>query len=183
MKRWERVAKLMSPLLVMACGGAASGANRPVPPYSGHTADLFDDVIEARAVGLDPEASGSAKGDPVVRERVQLADATVRVRVDTITVKQEETGASYQVGFRVLDKLAGVHPPGETFTVKIDKGGPSAGILRSYETQLVGKRFIAFVRLFAKSDGDREYHFHLSPDSKDVAQAVQQATVLENMAK
>jgi hypothetical protein len=170
-------------LLLVACGGGGDGANRPVPPYSGHTADLFDDVIEARAVGLDPEAAKSVRGDPIFRERVQLADATVRVRVDTITVKQEDTGTTYQVGFRVMNKLAGVHPPGESFTVKVDKSGPSAGILRSYETQLVGKRFIAFVRLFGKVDGEREYHFHLSPDTKDVAVAVQEASVLENVNK
>jgi hypothetical protein len=182
MRKW---ATLCSSLLLfgLGCSGSATNTNRPVPPYSGHSADLFDDVIEARAVGLDPETGKSVRGDPVFRERVQLADAAVRVRVDTITVKQEETGATYQIGFRVMDKLAGVHPPGESFTVAVDKSGPSAGILRSYETQLVGKRFIAFVRLFGKSDGDREYHFHLSPDTKDVAVAVHDATVLENVNK
>jgi hypothetical protein len=67
--------------------------------------------------------------------------------------------------------------------VNVGKSGPSAGILKSYETQLVGKRFIAFIRLFGKSDGEREYHFHLASDSKDVATAVREASVLENVNK
>jgi hypothetical protein len=166
-----------------ACSPGATGPNRPVPAYGGHAADLFDDTIEARAVGLDPEAAGSVRGDPVFRERVQLGDATVRVLIDTVTTKQEDTGASYQIGFRVIETLAGVHPPPESFSVKIDKTSPSAGILKSYESALVGKRFIAFVRLFGRADGDREYHFHLSTDSKDVAASVREATVLDNVQK
>jgi hypothetical protein len=170
-------------LLSLAACSPATGPNRPVPAYGGHAADLFDDTIEARAVGLDPEAAGSVRGDPVFRERVQLGDATVRVLIDTVTTKQEDSGASYQIGFRVLETLAAVHPPPESFTVKIDKTSPSAGILKSYESALVGKRFIAFVRLFGRGDGDREYHFHLSADSKDVAASVREASVLENLQK
>ena len=154
-----------------------------MPAYGGHAADLFDDTIEARAVGLDPEAAGTVRGDPVFRERVQLGDATVRVVVDTITTKQEETGTTYQIGFRVLAVLAAVHAPPESFTVQVDRGSPSIGILKSYESALIGKRFIAFVRLFGRSDGDRDYHFHLAPDSKDVAAAVKDATILENFQK
>lgn len=178
--RWIATVLLLS---FWGCSPSAGGANRPVPAYGGHAADLFDDVIEARAVGLDPEAAQSVRGDPVFRERVQLADATVRVIVDTVTTKQEDTGTSYQVGFRVVDRLTGVHPPPDNFTVKVDKSGASAGILRSYESQLVGKRFVAFVRLFGRADGDREYHFHLSSDSKDVARAVQEISEGVNSQK
>jgi hypothetical protein len=154
-----------------------------VPAYGGHSAELFDDAIEARAVGLDPEAARTVRGDSTFRERVQLADATVRVVVDTVTTKQEDSGSSYHIGFRIRDKLAGVNPPPETFTVRVDRTSPSAGILKTYESQLVGKKFIAFVRLFGRPDGDREWHFHVAPDSKDVAAAVEEATVLENFSK
>jgi hypothetical protein len=171
-------------LSLVACSPAASGPNRPVAAYGGHAADLFDDTIEARAVGLDPDAAGgTVRGDATMRERVQLGDATLRVRIDTVTTKQEETGASYQIGFRVLESLTATHPPPETFTVKIDRTSPSAGILRTYESALVGKRFVAFVRLFGRTDGEREYHFHLTTDSKDVVAAVREATILENFQK
>ncbi len=180
----RQIAGLLGALAVCGgCGAAATAASRSVPAYGGHAADLFDDGIEASAVGLDPEAHGSVRGDPVFRERVQLGDATVRVLVDTITSKQEESGASYQIGFRVLETLAGVHPPPESFTVKIDRMSPSAGILKSYESALVGKRFVAFLRLFGRADGEREYHFHLSADSKDIVGSVREATVLENLKK
>jgi hypothetical protein len=175
---------LLSVLAVAAgCSPSGPGANRPVPAYGGRSAELFDDTIEARAVGLDPEAASEARGDSLLRERVQIADAVVRVRVDTVTSKQEDVGPSYQIGFRVLEKLAGVNPPPDTFSVRVDRNSSSAGILRTYESQLVGKRFIAFVRLFARPDGERDYHFHIVPDTKEIAAAVSEATVLENFNK
>ncbi len=151
---------------------------RPLPSYTGRSTELFDDAIEPRAVGLDTDVHAHAKSDPLLRERVQIGDATLRVRVDTITVKQEDSAASYQIGFRVLDHLAGQHAPGASFNVKVSKSSPSTGILKSFEDQLVGKNFTAFVRVFVQGDGDEEMHFHLSPDSKEVLAAVRDATVL-----
>jgi hypothetical protein len=180
--RWWAHVVLMGMLGAgVSCSPAVQGAaGRPVPAYGGRSAELFDDMIEASAVGLDPEAPTSVRGDSLFRERVQISDASLRVIVDTITVKQEESGSSYQVGFRTVDKLAGVHPPPENFSVRIGKESPSSGILKSYESQLIGKRFIAFIRLFGRGDGDREYHFHLAPDTKDVVAAVKEATILDN---
>jgi hypothetical protein len=178
MPRWPLVALLSA----LACSPAGTRPGRPAAAYAGRSAELFDDSIEGRAVGLDPEAASSFRTDATFRERVQVADATVRVSISTLTVKQEDAGPSYQVGFRVVDKLAGagVLPP--TFTVLVARTSPSAGILRSYESQLVGKRFIAFVRLFASQgqDGEPAYHFHLAADSKEVEAAVKEATVLDS---
>ena len=169
-------------ILTVACLGAcappAAAPTRPLPTYGGRSAELFDDAIEPRAVGLDTDINAHAKSDPLLRERVQVGDATLRVRVTTITVKKEESDASFQIGFRVLDKLAGTHPPEESFNVTVNKQSHSSGILKSYESQMVGKSFTAFVRLFVRSDGDQEMHFHLSPDSKEVLAAVRDASAL-----
>jgi hypothetical protein len=164
---------------VLGCPGEANGPGRPVPPYHGHATELFDDVIEPKAVGMEIGDTLDPRGDPVLRERTQIGDATLRVRVDTVTVKQEDQGATYQIGFRAIDKLAGKFPPGDAFTVRPSKS--SQGLVKDLESQLVGKRFIIFVRLFGVDGGERELHFHLSPDSKQVAAAVHDATVLGEM--
>jgi hypothetical protein len=165
-------------VLLGGCPPPSVAPTRPLPSYVGRSTELFDDAIEPLAVGLETDINARAKSDPLLRERVQIGDATLRVRIDTITVKQEEDGSSFQVGFRVLDQLAGQHPPGESFAVRVDKQSPSAGILKSYEGQLVGKNFTAFIRLFVRPDGDQEMHFHLAPDSKEVTAAVRDATAL-----
>jgi hypothetical protein len=162
--------------LLGGCPGEAKGPDRPVPPYAGRGTELFDDVIEPKAVGMELGELTDPRGDAVLRERTQVGDATLRVRVDTVTVKQEDVGATFQLGFRTVDQLAGKFPPGESFTVRPAK--ISQGIVKDLEGQLVGKRFIIFVRLFGTPVGERELHFHLAPDTKPVAAAVHEATVL-----
>jgi hypothetical protein len=171
----------MALALVGGCGPATPDPaypSRSLPAYEGRSTELFDDGIEPRAVGIEVEATGKTKGDAALRERTQVGDATLRVRVSTVTSKDEDTGTTYQVGFRTLEKLAGQHPPGEEFVVRVDRTSTAAGILKSFEGRLVGMTFIAFVRAFVRPDGDHELHFHLAPDKKDVLDAVHAAMAL-----
>jgi len=163
--------------LALGCGGSgANGANRPLPSYVGHATELFDDGIESKAVGLDLETPTPPRSDARLRERAQVGDAVLRVRVSTVTSKEEDSGNLYVVGFEALEKLAGPYPPGDTFSVRVEKDSPSAGIVKSFQGRLVGKSFVIFVRQFVRPDGDRELHFHLAPDTKDEAAAVRAAT-------
>jgi hypothetical protein len=170
---------------VSACGpsspGAQSGANRPLPAYSGHATELFDDAIEPKAVGLELEQASSPKSDPRFRERAQVSDVVVRARVSTVTGKVEGPETTYQVGFKVLDTLTGHHPVGDEFTVRFDKNSPSSGILKSFEGRLVGKTMVVFVRAFVRPDADHELHLHASADSTDVVAAVKEAVALEEL--
>jgi hypothetical protein len=164
-------------LLVGACGGSgANSANRPLPSYAGHATELFDDALEPKAVGLDLEQPTDPRSDPLLRERAQIGDASLRVRVSTVTTKAEETGSKYQIGVVTLEKLAGPYPPAGEFNVVVDKNSPAIGIMKSFEGRMVGKTFVIFIRLFVRPDGDRELHFHLAPDTKPVLAAVKEAT-------
>jgi hypothetical protein len=170
--------------LCFACGGTSPGAqtpSRPLPAYSGHATELFDDAIEPKAVGLELEQTISAKSDPRFRERSQVSDVVVRARVSTVTGKVEGVDTSYQVGFRVLSTLAGKHPVGEEFSVHFDKNSPSSGILKSFEGRLVGKTMVVFVRAFVRPDADQELHVHAAADNKDVTDAVREAVILEEL--
>lgn len=166
-------------------GRGANAPSRDLSAYTGRATALFDDSIEPAAVGLDYDRGYTPKGDPFLRERSQTGDAVLRVRVTTVTGLGSGADASYRVSFSTIEKLAGDHPPPSSFTLVFDRSSESHGILRSFETRLVGYPFIAFVRAFAPSgtqsggEGEPVLHFHLAPDTKDVRAAVEEAIVLE----
>lgn len=165
---------------VAGCGPAAgpTSPTRPLPTYSGRAADLFDDAIDAAAVGLDFDKGYTPKSDPMLRERAQVSDAVLRVRIATVTGKKDGPEATYQLGLHTVEKMAGQNAPPADFTVGVGKTSESIGILKNFEGRLVGYPFIAFVREFIRPDGDHEVHFHLSPDTKEVKAAVGDAVIL-----
>ncbi|MEO8874834.1 MAG: hypothetical protein ABI461_04530, partial [Polyangiaceae bacterium] len=165
------------------CGGSGSSANSPSHPLSAltkHDADLFDDAIEPKAVGLDYDAAVDPRIDSKFRERAQLADGIVRSRLETVTVRGDGATARYDMAFRAVEKLAGDAPKDE-FTLHIEGDNPSSAIVRSMQTTLGGKTFVVFMREFARADGEPEWHFHISPDTKEVASAARDATTLAQM--
>ena len=169
-------------ILLSGCGGPpAEAPKRPLPTYAGHAAELFDDAIEPRAVGQDIDPANAPRADPLLRERAQIGDAVMRVRVSTVTAKQEDTGTTYQVAFHVVEKLTGRFPPDDGFGVTISKESPSRGTLATFEGRLIGMQFIVFLRAFVRPDGDQELHFHIAPDSKDELQAVKDAVALNDL--
>ncbi|MBX3208109.1 MAG: cobalamin ABC transporter substrate-binding protein [Labilithrix sp.] len=173
-------AGVLASSLGLGCGGGteASDPSRQLAPYSGRQADLFDDSIAPAAVGLDFDRGYAPRLDKTLRERTQVGDAVLRVRVSTVTAKTDGPDAMYQLGLHTVEKLAGKHPPPVDFTVQINKASESHGIMKNFESRLVGYAFIAFVREFAHPSGDREVHFHLAPDTKDVKAAVGDAMLM-----
>lgn len=170
---------LAVPLLFLAgCGSSNEASARPVTAYAGRQADLFDDTIEPAAVGLDFDKGYAPRVDKTLRERTQTGDAVLRVRVQTVTAKKDGPEANYQLGLHTVEKLAGKNPPPVDFTIDIGKQSESIGILKNFESRLVGYAFVAFVREFSRPDGERELHFHLAPDTKEVKAAVADAMLL-----
>lgn len=163
-------------LLELGCG-AGSATNRPLPSYAGRSIALFDDAIEPRAVGLDLEQGTDPRTDALLRERTQVGDAAVRVRVSTLTEKQDGPETRYQLSMIVLGTLAGAYPPAGDFVVTMDGKSPSIGIVRGLQDGIVGKTFIALIRAFVRPDGDHEIHFHLAPDTKPEMEAIRAASI------
>ena len=166
------------------CGGPETGANSPsrnLPAYSGHDVELFDDGIDPKAVGLDYDGALDPRLDTKFRERAQIADAVLRAKVDTVTVRGEGPSARYDLAFKTLEKLSGENPPQGDFTLHIEEANPSSGIVRTMQTTLGGKSFVTFVREFKRADGDAEWHFHLSPDTKEAVSAARDAMTTYEM--
>jgi hypothetical protein len=174
---------LVAALSSLGCGGGRdpNDPSRAVSGYSGHLVTLFDDGIEPAAVGLDLDKGYSPRLDRLLRERAQVGDAVVRVRVSTLTGKVDGPEATYQLGLHTVEKLIGEDPPPTDFVVQVTKTSPSLGIVKSLDSRLVGYAFVAFVRQFALPNGDRELHFHLAPDTKDVKAAIGDATVMSEL--
>lgn len=196
---WNPVSPLRAPLTVLllcsllgcgvvGCGGAS--ASGPLAQYGGHAAELFDDVIEPRAVGLELDVAATPRADPILRERTQIGDAVVRVRISTVTAAGYGKAMRHQLIMQTLEKLAGERPPPPTFTVTLDDSSPSVGIVRNLESRLGGKTFIAFVKAFGATvsgpsgePAERQYHFHMAPDTRDVRDAVAEAIVFAAFQK
>jgi hypothetical protein len=161
--------------LALGCAGSGAGANRPLPSYAGHAIELFDDAIDPKAVGLDTDVRADPRSDALLRERAQVSDATLRVRVTTLTAKHDGSDTLYQMGVRTLENLGGPFPPDGDFTVVMGPRSASMGIVKNLEDAIVGKSFVAFIRAFVLPDGDRELHFHFAPDTKPEVAAVKEA--------
>ncbi len=179
-----RLAGIFTAVLVSqaACGAGTPGARSPgwqAPPYSSHDAELFDDGIEPAAVGYAEDRPSTPQADSRLRERAQIGDGILRVRVVTVTSKQEDSGPGWLIGFHTLEKIAGASPPEGDFTLQVDSASPAAGIVRAFEGRLIGKTFLAFVREFARpASGEGRWHFHLAPDAKDQIDASRSAAAL-----
>lgn len=169
---------------ILGCAPAtgASVKSRPLPAYAGRAADLFDDSIDPAAVGMDFDKGYTPKADPLLRERAQVSDAVLRVKVSTVTGKKDGPESTYQLELHTVEKMTGANAPPPDFTVSVSKSSEAHGIVKNFEARLVGYPFIAFVREFIRPDGDHEVHFHLSPDTKEVKSAVGDAVILGEAA-
>jgi len=184
---WLHPAAGAAATLCICCGSATPNANTPsgpLPAYSGHAAELFDDEIDPGAVGFATDQAAASSDDAALRERTQTGDAVVRARVVTVTSTSKNDHPAWQVGLRPIETLTGKRPPEGDFTFVVGSRGASAGIVRSLEGRLVGTSFVVFLREFAGAAdasgvaGPPQTHFHMGKDDKAELDAVRGASVL-----
>jgi hypothetical protein len=125
-----------------------------------------------------------------LRERTQVGDAVVRARVRTVTSKDEDRGRTWFIGLRTLERLAGTGPLDGDFTVEVGPSAMSSGLLRAYESHLIGSTFVAYLREFAHAGAasapgavpvEGDLHFHIARDDKDEVEAVRAAALLDRV--
>ena len=176
---------LLSLVSVAGCGDATPGAKAPeganLPRWEGHARELFDDNIDPASVGLSMEGS-SPRSDPFLRERAQTADVTARVRIQTVTVDSVGEQKTYHLGVQVgFPTLAIPKVQDKSFELSIKSTSSAFGIAKAFDARLRGSTFIGFVGRFQGEDGEVEVHFHLAPDTADVAAAVKEAVALQEL--
>jgi hypothetical protein len=166
------------------CGDPGADVKSPaalgLPPWDDHARAVFDDNIDPAAVGYTMDAM-SARSDRFLRERAQTGELVGRLLVKTAGVSSVGDEATYQIGVQVIPPLFGPNPKIEdrNLDLVIKPSSPAFGIAKALDRRIQGLTFIGFIRRFASADGsDIELHWHLSPDTADVAEAVKEAEAL-----
>jgi hypothetical protein len=188
----KRFAVPLAAALALGVGGATASCGPPelirtpgngaLPRWEGHAVDLFDDTIDPAAVGLTMEGP-SPRSDPHLRERAQTADVVARVRVQTVTVDSIGDAQTYHLGIQVgVPTLTEAKVPDRAFELSIKPASGAFGIAKSFDARLRGKTFVGFIKRYNSDDGDFVVHWHLSPDTAEVAAAVKEAVVLREIS-
>jgi hypothetical protein len=175
-------------LATLGCAGPAGEGAQGAAELSGLPAwdergrELFDDNIDAAAVGLTMEGP-SPRADRHLRERAQTADMVARLRVNTVTIDSVGEESTYHLGVQIgYPPLATPRLSDRTFELNIRSNSRAYGVARAFDARLRGLTFIGFLRRFAGEVGESEIHWHLSPDTAEVAAAVQEALALGELS-
>jgi hypothetical protein len=171
--------------LALGCGESTPAARAPgaaFPHWEGHARELFDDNIDPAAVGLSMEGP-SPRSDPHLRERAQTADVTARVRVQTVTVDSIGEQNTYHLIVQVgVPTLTEAKLQDRLIELSIKPTSGAFGIAKAFDARLRGSTFIGFVARFQGDDGEIELHWHLAPDTAEVAAAIKESVVLREIS-
>jgi len=174
-------------LVGLAAPGCGSSQARPrvqpaqqtFLPYGAEDARLFDDYIEAAAVGL-ADVAVRPSADVALRGRTQAAEFVGRVRVSTVSVDSAGGRPIYHVSFSVTERLVGDAIADDHLELAVRPDSPSFGIVKWLDTGMIGRTFVGFFRRYAGAD-EPLLRFHLSPDTPEVAAAVTLAKALREV--
>lgn len=149
-----------------------------LPPWNGQSFELFDDGIDASAVGLGVDGL-SPRGDPLLKQRARAADLVARVKVTTVTIDSVGDESTYHLGILVgYPPLSTPRLSDPSFELNIRPSSRAFGIARAFGARLQGTIFVGFLRRFRGADGQVELHWHLSADTPEVVAAVKEAVAL-----
>lgn len=169
------------PAVGCASGPEVRGAVDPssgLPLWLGRAQEVFDDDIEPTALGLSMEGP-SPRSDRFLRERAQTAQIVARVKVQTVTADSVGDSTTFHLGVLVgVPQLAKPKIDELTLELLIRPSSKSYNIAKQFDSSLQGRTFIGFFHRFASGEGEEEIHFHLAPDTPEVAAAVKEAVAL-----
>ena len=174
---------LLFALSPVACGGRPSASPTPqnLPVYTGNATQLFDDRIDATAVGL-ADVGENPRTDAVLRARTQSAEVVARTRVSTVSVDLVGGKPVYRLRFTFVEPPVVARFSGDQIEIAVHDDSPAFGIVKWLDTKLIGHSFVGFFHRFAGSL-EPEVRFHLSPDDPQVVSAVRDASALSEFAK
>jgi hypothetical protein len=168
--------------------GCAETSSEPKVPsvaglgrWEGRARELWDDGIDPAAVGMTMDGP-SPRFDRFLRERAQTSALVARLRVQTVTVDSVGDEKTFHLGVQVgYPTLTETKLTDKTFELSIKATGKAFGIARAFDSRMRGRTFIGFIQRFVGDDGEPHIHWHLSPDTAEVAAAVKEAVALREL--
>lgn len=156
------------------------GLDARLEPWDGQLQELFDDQIHPAAVGLSMDSQSPAR-DPLLRLRTTNADVVSRMQIKTVTRESVGARTVFLLGLMVVPPaFARPKLNDSRFELAIKQESGAFGLVQSLENALREKQFIGFVRKFPGEDGP-VIHWHLTADTEEVAQVVQEVAVLDEI--
>lgn len=186
MTRRRRLVWIFAAFVTAAASACGNGTEARSPqdlglgPWDDHARYVFDDNIEPAAVGFTMD-SPPARADRFLRERAQTAELVTRLQVRTVTIDTIGDESTYHLGVQVLPPVLVPDPKIKDTKLElvIRPTSPAHGIAKALDQRMQNVTFIGFVHRYASLDGtETELHWHLSPDTPEVAEAVKEAVAL-----
>lgn len=138
-----------------------------LPPYTAHAAESFDDSLAPPIFGVQHSQGRSDIPPP---ELIRSADYVGLVRLTTITRLRGGVRTRYRIVLQPLENFAGTDPE-SPLEVTVGLASPSVGLLRSFDTEAVGRKFIILLKRY-RANGEAVWHFRGFAETDDALAAI-----------
>ena len=167
----------------VACGAPQSKAQTELsklPPFAGHDKELYDDSIEATALGMTMDKP-TFRGDAKFRERAQKATTVARVKITTVTIDKVDERATYHLTMAVIGPVIAGEPD-TALELTVHEGDNAFPLVNQLRENLRDKTLLAMWKRFREGDGANT-HFYAAPDDELTVAAAKEAIVLHEVSK
>ncbi len=152
---------------------ASTGPSRPHSEWVGEQAQLLDDGIDVGAVPAnDAQPARDEASEALIPQRMAASDAVGIYKVVAVSTEPVGDKKRYRLELVLVEPL--FRKPSEVALVlKVEPLGLAYGTVRATDTRLIGRRLVVFFRRYAADDGGEPItHYHLSPTTKSVLEAI-----------
>jgi hypothetical protein len=166
-------------LALAGCGGSqprAASATEGLPEYTPEEAAIFGDDLSPSVFGLPTEIPIGK--DARLPDRLQGADAVVRVRVATVSEEELAGKKGFDLSLSVEPAPLKGRIDENPLEIRLGPTSPALSQVLTAGSQFVGRRFVLFVKRYAHQ-GERELHWHGEGDTPAFQQAVERTNALD----
>jgi hypothetical protein len=161
-------------LTLNACGGAAKQTK--VTPTTPEQERVFEHGVDFVATLEGLEGRWREGWDRDLYERVGGADYIGVVHIDAVlTGTDPEQRITHRLGTRIKRSL---HGDTKELQLRVREGQPGFGSVHDNLQRIQARDFVAYVKWYVDSDGERAAHFHLSPASEAIVTETERAVAL-----
>jgi hypothetical protein len=142
--------------------------------WTGGEALLFDDGIDVGALPSgDAAPTRDEPNESLVPQRMDAAEGVLLAKF--IGVHTEPSGDRKRYRLELApegEPYFGVAPPDAPFAIALEPEAPAYGTIRAVDARLIGRKMVVFYRRYLNDDNQPVIHFHLSPPTKPVLEAI-----------